>query len=170
MNYSLRRNAMQIASPFAVLVLVLAGTVLSAGELGTKRVLTLEVAKEIAAAAAAHANEHGWRVIITILDDGGNMIYLERLDGTPIGSIDIAVRKAKTAAIFEIPSRSFQDAVSNGSTQVLAADNIMPMQGGLPLSAGGDVIGAIGVSGAKGDQDAEIAAAGAACLQKLLGE
>jgi len=161
---------MQIFRMLAVFGLMLVGTALSAGELGTKRVLTLEIAKEIVAAAEAHARKHDWSVVITILDDGGNMIYLERMDRAPIGPIEIAVKKAKTAVSFKRPTRDFQDAVGEGNNQLLAAHNIIPMQGGLPLSADGEVIGAIGVSGAKGDQDAEIAAAGVAYLQSMLGD
>jgi uncharacterized protein GlcG (DUF336 family) len=160
---------MQILRMLAVLALMFVCTALSAGEFATKKVLTLEIAKEIAAAAEANARQHDWSVVITILDDGGNMIYLERMDGAPIGPIEIAVKKAKTAVSFQRPTRDFQDAVGDGNNQLLAADNIIPMQGGLPLSADGDVIGAIGVSGVKGDQDAEIAAAGVAFLEKMLG-
>lgn len=161
---------MQIVKMFAIVVLVFVGTALSAAELGSRKVLTLEVAKEIAAAAAAHARENDWNVVITILDDGGNIIYLERMDGAQLGSIDIAVQKAMTAARFKRPSKAFQDAVADGAVQLLAVDNIFPLQGGLPLSADGEVIGAIGVSGATGAQDAEISAAGAAYLQDMLAD
>ena len=161
---------MQILRMLSVLALMFVCAALSAGKLATKKVLTLEIAKEIAAAAEAYARKHDWSVVITILDDGGNMIYLERMDGAPIGPIEIAVKKAKTAVSFKRPTRDFQDAVGNGNNQLLAADNIIPMQGGLPLSADGEVVGAIGVSGAKGDQDAEIAAAGAAYLQEMPGD
>ena len=139
--------------------LVMTGAV--AGEMATKKALTLAVAKEVAAAAAAHARENDWNVIIAIVDDGGNLIYLERMDGAMIASIDIAIGKAKTAIGYKRPSKKLGDAIHGGRTELLTLPNTMTFEGGYPLTYGDEFVGGIGVSGVTSEQDGLVAMAGA---------
>lgn len=152
----------------AVLGLLLSGS-MALAELPTKPVLTLEVAKKLAAAAEAEAVQNKWNVVIAIVDDGGNLVYLQRLDGTQTGSIDVALHKAKTAVHFKRPTKALEDAVTGGRTVVLAL-GAMPIEGGLPLLVDDKLIGAIGVSGVTAPQDGQVAKAGADTLPKLLGK
>ena len=138
-------------------------------QLPTKPVLTLEAAKKLAAAAEEEAVKNKWNMVIAIVDDGGNLLYLQRLDGTQTGSIDVALQKAKTAVHFKRPSKALEDAVTGGRTVVLAL-GAMPIEGGLPLMVDDKLIGAIGVSGATAQQDGQVAKAGADALAKVLGK
>ena len=122
--------------------------------------------KKVAAAAAAEAKKLNLTVVIAVLDDGGHLIYLERLDGTQIGSIDVAVAKAKTAVYYKRPSKVFEDRISSGGTPALALLNSLPLQGGEPIMAGGQLVGAIGVSGGTSEQDGQIARVGLAVIGK----
>ena len=138
-------------------------------QLPTKPVLTLEAAKKLAAAAEEEAVKNKWNMVIAIVDDGGSLLYLQRLDGTQTGSIDIALQKAKTAVHFKRPSKVLEDAVNSGRTVVLALGG-MPIEGGIPLMVDEKLIGAIGVSGATAQQDGQVAKAGADALAKVLGK
>jgi len=131
-----------------------------------KEVLTLEGAKQIAAAAAADAKAHGEGSAIAIVDDGGNLLYLERIDGTfPAGAM-ISIGKARTAALFKKPTAAFEDVIKNGRTAMVALSDFTPLQGGVPIEIDGRVIGAIGVSGASSQsRDEAVAKAGAAALR-----
>jgi glc operon protein GlcG len=138
-------------------------------QLPTKPVLTLEAAKKLAAAAEEEAVKNKWNIVIAIVDDGGNLLYLQRLDGTQTGSIEVALQKAKTAVHFKRPSKALEDAVTGGRTVVLAI-GAMPIEGGLPLMVDDKLIGAIGVSGVTAQQDGQVAKAGADALAKVLGK
>jgi glc operon protein GlcG len=138
-----------------------------ADDLTTKKALTLSGAKRIAAAAEAEAVKNKWNVVIAIVDDGGNLLYLQRADGTQIGSVDVAVAKARTAIKFKRPSKALEDAVAGGRNAVLALPGAVPVEGGVPLMAASEIIGAIGVSGVTSQQDGQIAAAGAAEVAKM---
>jgi glc operon protein GlcG len=131
-------------------------------ELPTKRVLTLGLAKRLVAAAEAEAKKRGATVVIAVVDDGGQLILLERLDDTQVASVEVAIGKARTAAIFRRPSREFEDQVRNGRVAALALPGATPLQGGIPVTVEGKVIGAIGASGNSPQEDEEIALAGAA--------
>lgn len=131
-------------------------------ELPTKQVLTLALAKQIADAAEAEAKKRGATVVIAIVDDGGHLILLERLDDTQVASVEVGIGKARTAAIFRRPSKVFEDQVRNGRVAALALPGATPLQGGVPLIVNGKVVGAIGVSGNTPQEDEEIALAGAA--------
>jgi uncharacterized protein GlcG (DUF336 family) len=135
-----------------------------AAELATKKALTLAAAKEIAAAAEKEARANNWNVVIAILDDGANLIYLQRMDETQIGSIDIAIGKGQAAVKMKRPSKALEDAVAGGRNVMLTIPGIIPMEGGLPIVVDGKVIGGIGVSGVTSAQDAQIAAAGLKAL------
>jgi len=129
--------------------------------------LNLEAAKKIAAAAEAEARKNNWNVVICIVDDGANLIYLQKMDGTQIGSVDIAQMKARTAIKMKRPSKVLEDAVAGGRNAVLKLPDVLPVEGGLPLMAGTDFIGAIGVSGVTSQQDGQIAAAGVAAASAM---
>jgi glc operon protein GlcG len=126
----------------------------------TRKVLTLEGAKKIAAAAEAEARKNNWNVAIAIVDDGGNLIYQQRMDGTQIASLDIAPFKARGAVGFKRPTKEFEDRVAKGATGLVKMPWAAPAEGGLPIVIGGELVGAIGVSGATSQQDGVVAAAG----------
>jgi len=149
-------------------LLLSVGTVF--GQLMDKKGLTLEAAKKVAAAAEEEALKNKWNVVIAIVDDGGSLVYLQRLDETQIGSIEVAIQKAKTAVNFKRPTKALEDAVmSGGRTVVLSLPGALPLEGGLPLMVDGKLVGAIGVSGVTGQQDGQIAKAGADALAKMMG-
>jgi uncharacterized protein GlcG (DUF336 family) len=130
----------------------------------TKSCLTLADAKSIAQAAEAAALSNGWNVVIAILDDGANLLYLQRMDGAQIGSVQVAMEKGRTACLFKRPSKALEDAVAGGRTVMLALPSATPIEGGLPLMWKGELVGAIGVSGVQSSQDGVIAQAGADSL------
>jgi glc operon protein GlcG len=138
-------------------------------KLATKPVLTLEVVKAIANATAEYAAKNKWDVVITIVDDGGYLLYLERMDGVQTGSIDVAIQKARTAAAFKRKTKVFLDALKNGRPELVALPGGMPFEGGVPLIWNEQVIGAIGVSGlTTGEQDGMIAEFGSNSLTTVL--
>ncbi|MBI4611755.1 MAG: heme-binding protein [Candidatus Rokubacteria bacterium] len=134
-----------------------------------KKALTLEAAKKIAAAAEAEAMKNNWRVVIAIVDDGGHLTYLQRIDETQTGSIRVAIEKARTAVAYKRPTKVFEDLVAGGRNVILSLPGAMPIEGGLPLVVDGKVVGAIGVSGVTAQQDGIIAKAGVDAFGKLLG-
>lgn len=154
----------------ALLVVVLTAEVAPVAELVTKKALTLEVAKEIAAASGKFAQRKQWNVVITIVDDGGHLVYFERMDGVQTGSIEVAIQKAKTAAAFKRPTRLFEEAVAKGRTVLVSLPGGMPFEGGVPITIGKEVIGAVGVSGVTAQQDGMIAQAGVDALPKILSQ
>ena len=138
-------------------------------QLMNKRALTLAAAKQIAAAAEAEATKNNWRVVIAIVDDGGHLIYLQRTDETPTGSLDVAIQKAWSAAAYKRPTKALEDAVAGGRNVILALPHVMPIEGGLPIVVDGKVIGGIGVSGGTAQQDGITAKAGVDALPTVLG-
>ena len=133
-------------------------------ELPTKKVLTLAAAQQMAQAARAEAIKNGWKMVICIVDDGGHMIYLERMDGAQLGSVKVAQDKARSAVLFKRPTKALEDAVTGGRAVVMKLSGAIPVQGGLPIMADGELIGAIGVSGATSPQDAQVGEAGIRAL------
>src|SRR5262245_51209897 len=131
-------------------------------DLPSKKVLTLDVAKKVAAAAEAEANKRRATVVIVVVDDGGYPLVLLRLDNTQVASVDVGIGKARTAAIFRRPSKVFEDQVRDGRVAALALPGATPLQGGVPLLYEDKVIGAIGVSGNTPQEDEDIAKTGAA--------
>jgi glc operon protein GlcG len=140
-------------------VLIFAAT--SHAQIVEKKALSLEAAKQIAAAAEADAKAKNAWVVIAVVDDGGNLLVLQRLDNTQVASVEVAMSKARTAAIFRRPSREFEEQVKNGRVAALALPGATPLQGGIPIVFDDQVIGAIGVSGETPSQDEEIAIVGA---------
>lgn len=146
------------------------GKAVASFQLVSKQCLTLEVVKAIAAAAEAEALKNQWKVSIAIVDDGANLLYLERLDGAQISSVEVALGKARTAMRYKRASKALEDAVAGGRTALVALQGITPLQGAVPIVHAGAVIGAIGVSGVLSTQDEQIANAGANRLAQLLGQ
>ena len=138
-------------------------------ELPIKKVLTLDTAKKIAAAAETEAKKRGATVVIVVVDDGGHLLLLERLDDTQVASVEVGIGKARTAAIFRRPSKVFEDQVRDGRVAALALPGATPLQGGVPIVHEGKVIGAIGVSCNTPQEDEDIAKAGAASAAAAIG-
>ena len=135
-------------------------------QLPTKRVLTLEAARRVAASAEAEARKNNWAVVIAVVDDAGHLVLFHRLDGAKLVAIDIAMRKARTAVFFQGETKGLEEEVTKGGrTALLPIEGFMPLEGGVPLIAGGQLVGAVGVSGVTGQQDAQCALAGAAVLK-----
>jgi uncharacterized protein GlcG (DUF336 family) len=130
----------------------------------TRRSLSLADAKQIAAAASAKAAAEGWTVVIAIHDSGGHLLYLERADGTQLGSVVVAQEKSRTALMFKRPTKILEDTVLSGRVHMMSLPGITSVEGGLPLIADGEIVGSIGVSGVQSSQDGQVAAAGAAVL------
>jgi len=130
----------------------------------TKPALTLEDARTIAAAAEAEAAKNGWAVCIAVVDDGGHLLCLARLDGAAPISAQIAPAKARTAALGRRESKVYEDMINGGRTSFLSAPLEGMLEGGVPIVVEGQHVGAVGVSGVKSNEDAQIARAGIAAL------
>ena len=153
------------AALVAAVVVLGASRLRAADELAVKKVLSLNAAMKIAAAAQAEAARRGATVVIAVVDDGGNLIVLHRLDDTQVASVEVGIGKARTAAIFRRPSKEFEDQIRSGRVAALALPGATPLQGGLPITVDGRVVGAIGVSGNTPQEDEDIAKAGAALFK-----
>lgn len=130
-----------------------------------KATLELNDIKTIASAAEAHALKNSWAVSISIVDDGGHLLFLLRLDGAAPITSHIAPAKAKTAALGRRESKMYEDIINNGRTSFLSAPELQGMlEGGVPIIVDGQVIGAVGVSGVKSSDDVAIAQAGISAL------
>jgi uncharacterized protein GlcG (DUF336 family) len=129
--------------------------------------LSLADARAVVQAAEEFALERGWPMVIAVVDSACHLQLLHRMDQAQLGSIRVSRQKAETAVAFRRPTVVFQDALGQGGShlRLLAMDNLMPLEGGLPLLRNGAVIGGIGVSGMQSDQDAQVAVAGAAALR-----
>jgi glc operon protein GlcG len=149
----------------ALAVLMLASTTVSADvAVTTKKSLTLEGAKRAIAAAVAEARKNNATGVVAVVDDGGNLMALERLDGTFAAGANVSIGKARTAVLFKKPTKFFEDVIAKGRTAMVTVD-FTPLQGGIPILVDGQVLGGIGVSGASSaQQDEELALAGAAAL------
>jgi glc operon protein GlcG len=142
-----------------VLIIFSMFSFIAQAQLTTKKTLTLNVAKKLAAIAEAEALKNKWTMVIAIVDDGGYLMYLEKIDNTQIGSIEVAIQKAKTSISFKRPTKAFEEKVLGGRTVILGLSNALPIEGGLPFIVDGQYIGAIGVSGGSSDQDGVVAKA-----------
>jgi uncharacterized protein GlcG (DUF336 family) len=132
-----------------------------------KPLLTLDDARRIAAAAEAEAAAQGWAVTIAIVDDGGHLLWLQRLDGAPPISAQIAPAKARTAALGRRESKAYEDVINQGRVAFLSAPALEGMlEGGVPVLVEGHCVGAVGVSGVKSHEDAQVARAGIAALAR----
>jgi len=129
--------------------------------------ITIAQAKRVAEAALSPARANGWTVVIAIADPGGHLVYLEKMDETQVGSVAIAEDKARSAAIFKRPTKSFQERLARGGDGllVLRLAGAVPVEGGLPIIVEGKLIGALGVSGGSSAEDEVCAEAGARALR-----
>ena len=134
---------------------------------GTTKYITLEDAKKAMAAGEAEARKNNWNVAIAILDAGANLILFQKIDDTQLGSVAIAIGKAKTAVHFKRPSRAIEEIISGGRHAFIALEGVTPLQGGLPVMADGKLIGAVGVSGVMSSQDEQVAQAAVDVLNSL---
>lgn len=130
--------------------------------------ITIAQAKRVADAALAPARTNQWTMVIAIVDPGGHLVYLEKMDETQIGSVAIAEAKARSAALFKRPTKMFQERLARGGDGllVLRLQGAMPVEGGLPILLDGKVIGALGVSGGSSEEDEVCAKTGVAALEK----
>lgn len=129
--------------------------------------LTLADAKIVAAAAEAEAQRNNWPVVIAIVDDGAHLVSLLRLDNAQFGSIDVAIQKARAAIAFRRPTKVWEEHIADGRMRYLGLPGTLPIEGGLPIVVDGQFVGAVGVSGVRSHEDAQIAQAG---LDALLGK
>ena len=129
--------------------------------------ITADQAKSVAAAAVAAARKNQWTMAVAIVDPAGDLVYFEKMDNTQVGSINVAIEKARASARFKRPTKAFQDALAAGGEgwRILSLDGAVAVEGGIPLVVGGKIIGAIGASGGAAQQDGVTAAAGAATLK-----
>jgi glc operon protein GlcG len=137
--------------------------VTSRAQVTSKKSLTLDGARTVIAAAIAEAKKvNAPGGVIAVVDEGGNLMALERLDGTFAAGANISIGKARTAVMFKRPTKAFEDIIKNGRTPMIALNDFTPLQGGVPVLLDGEVIGGVGVSGAaSAQQDEELAIAGA---------
>jgi uncharacterized protein GlcG (DUF336 family) len=122
---------------------------------------------KVLAAAKAEAEANSWPVAIAVVDGGGHLVAFQRLDNTQYGSINVALEKAKTSALFRRPTKAMEDALAQGGAglRVLALPGATPVEGGVPIVIDGKLVGAVGVSGVQSTQDAQVATAGAKAVQ-----
>jgi uncharacterized protein GlcG (DUF336 family) len=131
----------------------------------SKQVLNLDDVRKIAAAAEAEAKANNWAVTISIVDDGGHLLWLQRLDGAAPISASIAPAKARTAALGRRETKVYEDMINNGRFSFITAPNLDGMlEGGVPIVVNGQCVGAVGVSGVKSSEDVQIGKAGIAVL------
>ena len=151
----------------AALVLFTASLTRAQGVMSYGPSINVETAKKVAAPAIAEARKNNWTMAVAIVDTAGDLVYFERMDDTQVGSVDVAIAKARSAARFKRPTKVFQDGLAAGGEglRILALDGAIPVDGGLPLVAGGKIVGAIGLSGGTSAQDGQAAAAGASALK-----
>jgi uncharacterized protein GlcG (DUF336 family) len=152
------------AAALSTTLALLAGS--AHAQLATKKAITLAAAKRMAAAAEAEATKNSWNVVIAVVDDGGHLVYLQRMDGTQTGSIDVAIGKARTAMAFKRPTKVFDELAKTRPSIVSIGTDAVLLEGGVPIVVDGQAVGAMGVSGVTSQQDAQIAEAGIAALEK----
>jgi glc operon protein GlcG len=138
----------------------------SPAQVTEKKSLTMDGARQVIAAAVAEANSKKTTGVIAVVDEGGNLMALERIDGTFAAGANISIGKARTALLFQKPTKFFEDVVNKGRTAMVALDAFTPLQGGVPVVVDGQTVGAVGVSGAaSAQQDEELAIAGSKALE-----
>ncbi|HZY82507.1 MAG TPA: heme-binding protein [Cyclobacteriaceae bacterium] len=155
-------------SSLFVLALLIAGTAFGQqAPLQYGHNITLAEAKKVAAASEAYAISKNWAVVIAIVDANSNLVYLQKQDGTQIGSLQVAQAKARTANDFKRPTKAFQDGVTSGgeNLRILSLPNAIAVEGGELIISDGKIIGAIGISGLSAAQDTEVAKAGTAVIK-----
>lgn len=142
------------------LFMLMAAPALAEGQFIPTQTLSLDGAKVVLTAAEAEARRQNLNVAISIVDPAGGQVLFARLDGVGRLPLEIALEKAKTAAKLGRPTKAIADLIAGGNTAFLAIEGVMPLEGGIPILVNGQVVGAVGVSGATSQQDAQIAQAG----------
>lgn len=129
--------------------------------------ISVDNAKKAAAAALAVAVKNHWKMAVAVVDPNGTLVYYEKMDDTQLGSADVAVAKARSAALFKRPTKALQDGLAAGGAgmRILGLPGAVPVEGGVPVVADGKIVGAIGVSGDKSENDGQCATAGAATIK-----
>ncbi|MFZ3211730.1 MAG: heme-binding protein [Terriglobales bacterium] len=129
--------------------------------------ISVETAKKAATAALAETRKNGWLMVAAVVDPNGTLVYYEKLDNTQLGSADVAIDKARSAALYKRPTKVLQDALAGGGVglRVLALRGADPVEGGLPIIIDGKLVGAIGLSGDTSEHDGHCAAAGLAAIK-----
>ena len=148
----------------AIALALVAGGSAAQGRPSYGQEINLADAKSVAAGAIAEAKRNNWPVAIAIVDNHGFLVYFEKLDDTQSASVNVAIEKARTAAMFRRPSKAFETAVSKGRVAVLGLSGAMPITGGVPIVREGKVIGACGASGVASEQDEQACEAGVKAL------
>jgi glc operon protein GlcG len=162
---------MKIKFAMFTAAVLLRAIVLNADDIAVKPALTMAGARKVAEAALAYAKENGAAPSIAVVDDGGQLLYFLRADGSFSAGANVSIGKARTSAIFKKPTKDFEDTINKGRFTMTALPDFTPLQGGIPILHDGQVIGAIGCSGAKSAaQDEEVAKAGAAALTDAKGQ
>jgi len=160
------KTKLTILSLIAVAAFALADEHTDKNHVATKHKLTLEGAKKVGDAAAKFAKDNGAGPSIAVVDDGGHLLYFVRPEESFAAGANVSIGKARTSAIFKKPTSFFEDTINKGRFTMTALPDFTPLQGGVPIIHDGQVIGAVGVSGAKSAaQDEEVAKAGAAVLE-----
>jgi glc operon protein GlcG len=160
-------DVMRLSLLFAAAVLVSTAAAADAQTMSYGPSITLDAARRAAAPALAEALKNKWMMAVAIVDTAGDLVYFEKMDDTQVGSVEVALSKARSAARFKRPTKAFQDALAAGGEglRILALQGAVPVDGGVPLVMGGRIVGAIGVSGGTSAQDGQVAAAGVAALK-----
>jgi glc operon protein GlcG len=129
--------------------------------------INAETAKKAAAGALAEARKNGWLMVVAVVEPSGTLVYYEKMDNTQLGSADVAIGKARSAALYKRPTKAFQDALAGGGAglRVLALKGAVPVEGGLPIIVDGKLVGAIGLSGDLSEHDGQCAEAGVSVLK-----
>lgn len=129
--------------------------------------VSVENAKKAAASALAEARKNGWNMAVAVVDTSGNLVYYEKMDATQLGSANVSIDKARSAARFKRPTKAFQDALAGGGAglRILGVEGAVPVDGGVPIVMDGKIVGAVGVSGDTTDHDGQCAQAGAGALK-----
>ncbi len=124
--------------------------------------VSVDDARKAAAAALAEARKNNWKMAVAVVDPNGDLVYYEKMDNTQLGSADVSIAKARSAARYKRPTKAFQDAVAAGGAglRILGLQGAVPLEGGIPIVVDGKIIGAIGVSGDSSDHDGICAQAG----------
>ena len=158
---------MSFTRTFAVLAFAVGGFAQAQTVVPYGTPVSPDAAKKIAAAAIAEAHKNHWEMAVAVVDPAGYLVYFERMPDTQLGSVQIAIEKAKSAALFRRPTKVFQDAVAGGGAglRMLGLTGAVPVEGGIPLIVDGKVVGAIGASGGSSDQDGHTAQAGASSVK-----
>jgi len=150
---------------FFALTLLLSLVATGTAQVVEKKTLTADGAMRAIAGSVAEAKKNNTTGVIAVVDDGGNLMALERIDGTFAAGANISIGKARTAVLFKRPTKFFEDVIGKGRTSMVALNDFTPLQGGVPIVVDGQIVGAVGVSGAaSAQQDEQLAMAGAAAI------